>query len=210
MKYCSHCGRPLALRWIDIDRRKRHVCLGCGKIHYENPKVLVLCLAHWGNHLVMCKRALRPQRGMWSVPGGFVEIGETLEEAASRETMEETGVELDPSQLEPCFLASLPHINEVYVGFRARLANRPNLRRGPESLEVAMYQESDLPTKQLAFGSVLTDYYRRFFCQLRSARFPVLSMQLTPIEVFSDGATPPKTWAVVKGVQEGVPSFSVQ
>jgi ADP-ribose pyrophosphatase YjhB (NUDIX family) len=202
MKYCSHCGHQVALRWMEIDRRKRHVCLGCGKVHYENPKVLVLCLAHWGSHLLMCKRALRPQLGMWSVPGGFVETGETLEEAASRETLEETGVELDPRQLEPCFLASLPHINEVYVGFRAELAHRPHLRRGPESLEVAMYQESDLPDKQLAFGSVLTDYYRRFFGQLRSAQFSVLSMQLTPIEISLDGATPAITRAAVNGVLE--------
>jgi ADP-ribose pyrophosphatase YjhB (NUDIX family) len=149
-----------------------------------------------------------PQRGMWSVPGGFVETGETLEEAASRETMEETGVELNPSQLQPCFLASLPHINEVYVGFRARLAIRPHLRRGPESLEVAMYQESDLLNEQLAFGSVLTDYYRRFFCQLRSAQFPVVSMRFTPVEVSSDSAATPKARAAVKGV--GVMSSSAR
>jgi 8-oxo-dGTP pyrophosphatase MutT (NUDIX family) len=187
MKYCNDCGHPVALTWMEIDRRERHVCLGCGKIHYENPKVLVLCLVHWGDHLLMCKRALKPQLGMWSVPGGFVETGETLEEAASRETMEETGVELDPCVLQPCLLASLPHIDEVYVGFRARLANRPHLRRGPESLEVALYREFDLPRKQLAFGSVLTDYYQRFFSQLRSAQFSVLSMRSTPIEVFPDG-----------------------
>jgi ADP-ribose pyrophosphatase YjhB (NUDIX family) len=170
----------LALRLLTQELRNRYVCERCGHVHYQNPKMLVLCMVHWEDRLLMCRRALDPALGLWSAPAGFLEMRETLEEAAVRETLEEAGVHIRPASLSLYFVASLPHLSQVYVGFRTRLTRRPRLKPGPESLEAELRSEGELRKEQLAFGGALWGYYRTFFAQLRSARFPILSTTVLP------------------------------
>lgn len=178
MNYCSACGSRLIRRWIQSDERERLVCASCRRIHYENPKVLVLCMVHWENRLLMCRRAHEPARGLWTVPAGFVEIGENLEEAVVRETREETGVVIDPRALSLYFVASLPHIDQVYIGYRVKLLQAPTLCLGPECLEAALYSRDELPATQLAFHDMLWEYYVAFFSHLALGRFPITKMQI--------------------------------
>lgn len=91
MNYCSHCGAPVSLKTPPGDNFPRHVCDRCGTIHYQNPKVVVGALATWGDKILMCKRAIEPRYGCWTLPAGFMENNETCGEAAVRETLEEAG-----------------------------------------------------------------------------------------------------------------------
>ncbi len=134
MKFCSHCGSSaLEFRVPEGDTLPRYVCGKCGTIHYQNPKVVVGCLPEWDGQVLLCKRAIEPRLGLWTLPAGFLENGETLVAGALRETPRRRarGVEVD----ELYTVISLPHINQVYVMFRARLLDL-DFGPGPESLEV--------------------------------------------------------------------------
>ncbi|MDB6085878.1 MAG: hydrolase [Gammaproteobacteria bacterium] len=174
-KYCTQCGGRLTSKWLDADQRQRHVCVVCQHVHYENPRVLVWCYAHWHDGVVFCRRALAPAMGLWAPPAGFVEKGETLEEAVMREVREEAGIELDPKRVILFRVASLPHMNEVYVEFRAELASPPVFRPGSEALEVALFTEANVPRQALAFGDMLPAYPDEFFKCLRIGEFPIKS-----------------------------------
>src|ERR1700692_4622421 len=100
MKYCSECGAAVARQWIHQDGRERYVCLSCDRVHCQNPRVIVSCVVAVGQRILMCRRSQEPARGQWVLPSGFLECGETLEQGAARETFEETGVSLDPNQLD--------------------------------------------------------------------------------------------------------------
>jgi ADP-ribose pyrophosphatase YjhB (NUDIX family) len=165
-------------RWIADDQRERFVCDACGTIHYENPRVLVSCFAYWQDRLLMCRRAQAPAVGLWITPSGFLEKGETLENAAVRETLEETGVGISPDLLELYSVASLPDISEIYISFRACLHEKPALLPGPESLEVALQTESEIRWDELAFRDSLGDYPSHFFRHLRNGCFPIHKIQL--------------------------------
>ena len=128
-KFCHECGNPLQEILYATDSRTRLTCGHCGAIHYENPKVLVWSLAHCGLKMLLCKRAIEPAQGLWNPPAGFVELGESLEEAMARELKEETGIELAPAQFMLYRVASVPHMNQVYVGFRAEFDVEPELLR---------------------------------------------------------------------------------
>jgi ADP-ribose pyrophosphatase YjhB (NUDIX family) len=184
INYCTHCGGRLALRWLEADQRHRYVCAGCRKVHYENPRPLVWCYVHWQGSLVFCRRAQPPAQGLWSPPAGFVEKGETLEEAVVREVNEETGIELEPKLLELFRVTSLPHMNEVYVEYRAELAAAPVFIPGPEALEVALFTEASVPRKELAFGEMLPAYPEEFFRCLRTGEFPIRSI---PVRLVKPG-----------------------
>ncbi len=169
MNYCSACGARAISKWCDADNRARYVCTGCGKIHFENPKVLVACLAHSEGRIVMCRRAHAPAAGLWVPPSGFVEMGETLEAAATREAAEEAGLEVDAADLIPCAITSLPHLSEIYITFRVAVA-KPELTAGAESLDVALFDENDVPWDELAFPGT-QNFLRIFFRELRSGQF---------------------------------------
>jgi ADP-ribose pyrophosphatase YjhB (NUDIX family) len=154
------------------------VCTGCAHIHYESPQVLALCMAHTDERLLLCRRANEPARGLWSPPAGFLEVGENLEEAAARETWEETGVTVDPGELKLGFVASLPHLNQIYIGYRAFLPAQPKAVAGPESLEVRFCSREELPWAEMAFGRCMTGYYHAFFKQLLAGQFQVMRMQM--------------------------------
>src|SRR5215218_7978593 len=136
MKYCPECGTKLELRWIASDGRERRVCSKCEAIRYENPHILVAMMVSCGDKLLLCRRAQEPAMGTWTAPSGFMEQGETLEQAAARETFEEAGVRVPTDDLLLYMITNLPRISEVYVCFRANVAD-DRCRPGSESLDAA-------------------------------------------------------------------------
>ena len=133
MKFCSVCGNEVRVGVPEGDNRPRHICEGCGTIHYHNPKVVAWCIAHWEDKVLMCRRAIEPRHGLWTVPAGFMENGETTYEGAMRETLEEANARVEVDDLY--VTVNLPHINQVYMLFRGRLLDL-DYSAGEESLEV--------------------------------------------------------------------------
>ena len=150
MFFCPQCGSALESRWIDADVRHRQVCSGCGKICYENPRILVATVVTCGDKLLLCRRAEPPSQGKWTPPSGFVEIGETLEQAAARETYEEAGVLVKPDDLDLYAVTSLPKFSEVYICFRAGVESDV-CKAGTESLEVRFFHKEEIPWNNLAY-----------------------------------------------------------
>jgi ADP-ribose pyrophosphatase YjhB (NUDIX family) len=151
MKYCSQCGSEVALRVPEGDDRARHVCGACGTIHYQNPKVVVGCIAEWEDRVLLCRRAIEPRRGLWTLPAGFMENAETTQQGAARETMEEAGARVEIQGLYSLF--NLPHINQLYLIYRASLLDL-DFCPGVESLEVALFRQQGIPWDKLAFPVV--------------------------------------------------------
>lgn len=151
MHYCSNCGSAVSRRIPKGDTRSRDVCDSCFTIHYENPKVVAGCLALWEDRVLLCRRAIEPRYGFWTLPAGFMENEETTNEAAARETLEEANARVEIEGLYTLF--NLPHINQVYLMFRARLSDL-DFGPGSESLEVALFHEGEIPWDQIAFPAV--------------------------------------------------------
>ncbi len=168
-RFCQQCGSAkVELRMPHGDDRERHICPDCGHIHYLNPKVVVGTIPVWGTQILLCKRAIEPRYGLWTLPAGFMEEGETLEEGAARETLEEAKARVTIEQMYVTL--SLPEISQVYVLFRARLDDL-DFAPGPESLEVKLFDEEDIPWDQLAFRTIDTTL-RHFFADRDSGLFP--------------------------------------
>jgi len=179
MKYCSECGSPVTQELLAGDSLPRFICVQCKTVHYRNPKILVACISHFGERILLCRRAHDPGRGRWMIPTGFMEIGETIEETAVRETAEETGLNLDPEDLELYGVLSLPDINEVYVTLRVQLARTPTLVAGPESLEVAMMGKNDIALQDWAFAGVfIKDQAALLFSEVESGTFGIHKMRM--------------------------------
>jgi ADP-ribose pyrophosphatase YjhB (NUDIX family) len=139
--------------------------------------MLVSCIAYFGHRILMCRRAKEPYRGLWTVPAGFMEQKETIEQAAARETAEETGAIIDPSRLELYAVLSLPHLSEVYITLRVELPGPPTLVCGPESSEVALRGEHEIPRENWAFSSGLVeDSAAALFQEIRSGSFGIHKM----------------------------------
>ena len=151
IKFCNSCGSTVVLRVPEGDTYERAVCEACGVIHYENPKVVVGCLPAYGDRILICKRAIEPRHGLWTLPAGFMELGETTAQAALRETMEEAKARVDLGEVFA--LLSVPHVDQVHVFYRARLLDR-DFAAGEETLEVALFGEDEIPWKQIAFRTV--------------------------------------------------------
>ena len=165
IQYCSHCGDYVSLLVPDGDDRTRHVCDSCGQIHYQNPKVVCGCIPVWQDRILLCKRAIQPRRGLWTVPAGFMENGETIQQGAARETMEEACAEIVDPQLFGIY--NLPRINQVYVMYRAELTAKDSFGVGSESLDVRLCTEADIPWQEIAFRVVhltLERYLRERAC----------------------------------------------
>lgn len=159
MKFCSHCGAAVALKIPSGDTLPRHVCNTCNTIHYQNPKMIVGCIAEWEHRILLCKRAIEPRLGLWTVPAGFMENGETTAQGAARETIEEANARVEIGPLYAMY--NIPHINQVYILFRARLLDL-DFSPGTESLEVRLFEEDEIPWEQIAFATVrntLHHYY---------------------------------------------------
>jgi ADP-ribose pyrophosphatase YjhB (NUDIX family) len=170
MKFCSECGSPdVAWRIPDGDTVPREVCGACGAIHYRNPKVVVGCLATWEDRVLLCRRAIEPRHGLWTLPAGFMENGETLAAGAARETIEEARARVDVGELYT--VISLPQISQVYVMFRSRLLDL-DFGPGPESLEVRLFHEDEIPWDRIAFRTIARTL-RTFFLDRRDGAFPL-------------------------------------
>ncbi len=145
------------------DNRERLICADCGHIAYENPKVVVGSVVVANDAVLMCRRAIEPRRGFWTLPAGYLEHGETLEEGAAREAWEEAQAEIAVDGILGVF--SISRIGQVQVIFRARFAapDVPRFAAGPESLEVALFPWSGIPYGEVAFPSVTwaLDAWRR-------------------------------------------------
>jgi ADP-ribose pyrophosphatase YjhB (NUDIX family) len=159
MKFCSQCGHPVVVKIPDGDNVPRHICESCATIHYQNPKMIVGCLPYWKDQVLLCKRAIQPRVGLWTLPAGYLENGETTLQGAIRETLEEAGARVQVDDFYS--LINLPHIDQVYLFFRARLLDL-DFVPGTESLEVSLFQETEIPWDHLAFRTVsmvLKDYF---------------------------------------------------
>ena len=169
MKFCSVCGSEVRVGIPQGDNRERHICDHCGTIHYHNPKVVAGCIAHWGEQVLMCRRAIEPRHGLWTVPAGFMENGETTYEGAMRETLEEANARVGIDEL--FVTVNLPHINQVYMLFRGRLLDL-DFSPGEESLEVGLMTEDQVPWEEMAFPTV-SEALKLYFDDRRRGEFAV-------------------------------------
>lgn len=169
MKFCSVCGDTVKVLVPEGDNRPRHVCEQCGTIHYQNPKVVAGCIAHWEDKVLMCRRAIEPRRGLWTVPAGFMENGETTYEGALRETVEEANARVAVDDL--FVTVNLPHINQVYMLFRGRLLDL-EFSPGAESLDVELMTEEQIPWEQMAFPTV-SEALKLYFADRGRGEFAV-------------------------------------
>jgi ADP-ribose pyrophosphatase YjhB (NUDIX family) len=155
MKYCPECANPVSLRIPPDDNRPRHVCDHCGIIHYQNPKMVIGSIPLWEQegetHVLLCRRAIDPRHGFWTLPAGFMENDETTAEAAIRETEEEAGAHIELHSLFS--LVNVPHVHQVHMFYRATLLDL-DYKAGIESLEVKMFTESEIPWDDIAFPTV--------------------------------------------------------
>ncbi|EAU40971.1 hypothetical protein FP2506_18824 [Fulvimarina pelagi HTCC2506] len=133
------------------DDRSRHVCDNCGFVLYENPKIVVGSVVRHEGQILLCRRAINPRKGFWTIPAGYLELNEAPEDGARREASEEANITLDIERLLAVY--SVPRISQVQLIYRARLA-RPDYSPGPESLEVKLFSPDDIPYDELAFPSV--------------------------------------------------------
>ena len=151
MKFCSNCAAPLLRRVPPGDSEPRDVCDACGMVHYQNPKLVVGTVPEWQGRVLLCRRAIEPRYGYWTLPAGFMENGETTGQGALRETLEEAGARVE---LVAAFsMISVPYVNQVHLFFRARLQDL-EFKAGVESLEVALFEEARVPWKDIAFRTV--------------------------------------------------------
>lgn len=133
------------------DDRERLVCETCGFVHYENPKLVVGSVALWQGRILLCRRAIAPRRGLWTLPAGFLELNETTEAGARREAWEEARARIEIDRLFAVY--NILRISQVQLFYRARLAT-PDVAAGDESIEVALYHWEEIPWDELAFPSV--------------------------------------------------------
>lgn len=151
VNFCSSCGAAVEFRQPDDDNRPRHICTVCGAIHYQNPKMVIGSIPEWEDRILLCRRAIEPRHGLWTLPGGFMENNETTTEAAVRETLEEANARIAIGNLFSMY--SLPYINQVHLLFRATLLDL-DFGPGPESLEVKLFAENEIPWDEIAFRPV--------------------------------------------------------
>jgi len=164
MKFCSDCAAPLVRLVPPGDHLERSVCGACGTVHYENPRIVVGCVPEWQGRILLCRRAIEPRRGFWTTPAGFLEIGETLADAAARECFEEAEARVEIGAL--LSVTNVLHAAQVHVMFRARMRDA-QCAPGRESLETGLYEAAQIPWPQIAFPSI--EFALRCFLADRAA-----------------------------------------
>lgn len=157
------------------DTLERWVCDQCGEIHYQNPKLIVGTVPEFEGRILLCRRAIEPRYGYWTLPAGFMENDETTGQAALRETLEEAGAKVELGR--PFTMISVPRVNQVHLYYRARVVD-PGFRPGEESLEVALYEEAKIPWEEIAFRTVGMTL-RRWFSDRRAGSFGFHAEDLT-------------------------------
>lgn len=168
-KFCKTCGAPVDYRVPADDNRERATCTGCGAIHYENPLNVVGTVPVWGEQVLLCKRNIEPRWGKWTLPAGFMELGESTADGALRETIEEAGVQVEMQGLFS--VLSVVRVGQVHLFYRARMLS-PVLNPGPETLEARLFDEADIPWDEIAFHTV-RETLERYFADRRRGQFGV-------------------------------------
>ncbi|MFQ5603894.1 MAG: NUDIX hydrolase [bacterium] len=151
MNYCSHCGEKVKFGAVPGDDMPRFYCENCQTIHYQNPKIIVGCIPRWQDKVLLCKRAIEPRKGLWTLPSGFLENGENVEQGAMRETREEANAEVQIIRLFAVY--SLPQLGQIYLQFLSDLINL-DYHPGMESEEVKLFSKEDIPWEQIAFSAI--------------------------------------------------------
>ncbi len=174
MKFCSQCGSPLCFKVPAGDNRHRFVCTECHEIHYQNPKIVAGCLVVHEEKILLCKRAIEPRQGYWTLPAGFMENSESTREAAIRETREEACTEAIISDLYT--LTSIMPIDQIQMIYLASMAT-PNYAAGDETLEAKLFTEAEIPWDELAFETISTAL-KFFFEDRKKGLFPLRHIDL--------------------------------
>lgn len=151
MRFCPECGGKVAITRPEGDTADRHVCTTCETIHYINPKVIVGAVCHWDDKVLLCRRAIEPRTGYWTVPAGFMEIGESTEEGAVRETWEEATARIEIQGLLGMY--NIVRLSQVQIFYTARLLS-PDFAAGIETQELDLFSWDDIPWDDLAFPTV--------------------------------------------------------
>ena len=169
IKHCRHCGTAVDYRVPADDNRERAVCPACQTIHYENPLNVVGTVPYWGEQVLLCKRAIEPRHGFWTLPAGFMELGETVEDGARRETVEEAGAKVELQGL--ISMMNVVRVGQVHLFYLARMLDT-SLDPGPETLEARLFHEHEIPWDQIAFRTV-RDTLRHYFACRPARQFPL-------------------------------------
>jgi ADP-ribose pyrophosphatase YjhB (NUDIX family) len=169
MNYCSSCGARVTSKIPPDDDRPRFVCDACETVHYQNPKIVVGCVPEREDAVLLCRRAINPRYGFWTLPAGFLENGETTIEGVQRETFEEAHATIEIISLYTVF--DFPRINQVYMMFRSRLLDFDH-EGGSESLEVKLFKEQDIPWDRIAFVPIY-ETLKLFFKDRRNENYPL-------------------------------------
>lgn len=178
MKFCSNCAATLNYAVPEGDNLPRHICISCGTIHYQNPKIVAGCIPMWQDQVLICRRAIEPRYGKWTLPAGFMENGETVAQAAARETIEEA--EARVTNLKMYGLFNIPHVSQVYIMFRGEL-EAPSFGPGSESLEVRLASEDEIPWEELAFP-VIRRTLELFFADRKLDSFGNHMLDIEPMK----------------------------
>lgn len=167
--YCQKCGHGTTKKVPLGDSKIRQVCVACGTIHYENPKVICGALVIWENQILLCRRAIEPRYGLWTLPAGYMELAETMAEGAARETFEEAEAHINIEGLYCMY--DIPHIGQIYALFKAQLKDGI-FGAGPETIETRLFKEEDIPWDSLAFPSV-KQTLRHYFKDKLNQHYPL-------------------------------------
>ncbi len=168
-RFCTQCGTPLSQIIPPDDNRLRDACGRCGAVHYQNPRNVVGVLAVWQQKILLCKRAIEPRFNTWTLPAGFMELGETTAQGAMRETQEEAGAQIELGNLYT--VIDVPHAEQVHFFYLARVLS-PDLYPGPESLEAAFFDIDNIPWANLSFRTVITTI-KHYINDVETGVFPV-------------------------------------
>ncbi len=168
MNFCSKCGGKVIFKMPEDDNRMRFICQSCHFVHYQNPNIVTGILPVWQDKILLCKRAIDPKHGLWTLPAGFMENGETIEQGAKREAYEEATIVVENPFLYN--IISLPNINQVYMMFLGELSDE-DAEPGVETLETRFFSEDEIPWEQIAF-EVITKTLNCYFEDKKSGKFP--------------------------------------
>ena len=176
INHCRNCGAAVVRRFPDDgDTRERAVCPLCSTIHYENPLPVVGTVPVWQDKVLLCKRNIEPRWGKWTLPAGFMELGETTRDGAARETDEEAGAVFEMQDLFT--VISVPRVGQIHLFYRSRLLS-DQFNPGHETIEARLFDEADIPWDEIAFRTV-RETLERFFADRRAGQFSVHSFDIT-------------------------------
>ena len=167
MSFCTACGHSTIEKIPLGDQKVRKVCTHCGTIHYVNPKVICGALAIWDNKVLLCRRAIEPRYGLWTLPAGYMELFETMEQGAARETREESEAEVEIENLYCMY--NIPRIGQIYVLFKTKIIDG-KFGAGEETIESRLFEEHEIPWGELAFPSVERTL-RHYFADRKTGQF---------------------------------------